>query len=69
MAEEEYREKEIKKRIKAGEYPHGSTHGPGKDEIPGVTGGGIISDPPTGKDKVINIFYDGDTDEQVIITE
>lgn len=40
MPEEEYREKEIKKRILVGEYPHGSTHVPGGDPIPGGGGGG-----------------------------
>lgn len=40
MAEEEYREKEIKKRIALGEYPHGSTHVPGIDPIPGGGGSG-----------------------------
>lgn len=30
---------------------------------------GMVSNPPAGKDKVVNIFFDKDTDEQVIITQ
>ena len=69
MPGQEYREKEIKRRILAGEYPHHETHETGGgDEVVGV-GGGIISDPPTGKDKVVNIFFDPVTDEKVIETQ
>jgi len=64
---EEYREKRIKEHISKGDYPHGFTHVPGEDEIPGITAG-ITSDPPTGKDKAVNIYYNPDTHEQVIIT-
>jgi len=28
----------------------------------------VISEPPTGKLKVVNIYYDNDTDEQVIVS-
>jgi len=65
---EEYREKRIKKHISDGDYPHGFTHVPGEDEIPGVTAG-IVSDPPVGKDKIVNAYFDPDADEQVTITE
>jgi len=64
----EYREKEIKKRILGGEYPHGSTHVPGQDAIPGLTNG-LVSNPPSGKHKVVNIYWDEDLQKIVVEKE
>ncbi len=34
-----------------------------------ITEAYMVSNPPTGKDKITNIYYDPDSDEQVIKTQ
>jgi len=54
----------IKRKIKEGRLPHGVTHST-IDKIPGFDDA-VLSKPPKGKYKIVNIYWDGDLQKVVV---